>query len=84
MPTGEYFNFQTSFGALLPANATFKPGTYLPDAIFQKLQGLYEERQNDAIKTFNENYDEYIKEHEEFEKAHAEWEEKNKDWETKH
>jgi hypothetical protein len=74
LPTGEYFNFQTSFGALLPANATFKPGTYLPDTIFQKLQGFYEEKQREAIESFNKRHDAYIKEHKEFEDAHAKWE----------
>ena len=74
LPTGEYFSFQTSFGALLPANATFKPGTYLPDAIFQKLQGFYEEKQKEAIESFNKKHDAYIKEHNEFEDAHDKWE----------
>ena len=46
----------------------------MPDAIFQKLQGFYEEKQLEAIKSFNKRHDAYIKEHKEFENAHAEWE----------
>jgi hypothetical protein len=45
----------------------------LPDAIFQKLQGFYEEKQREAIESFNKRHDAYIKEHKEFEDAHAEW-----------
>lgn len=46
----------------------------MPDAIFQKLQGFYEEKQREAIESFNKRHDAYIKEHKEFEDAHAKWE----------
>lgn len=80
----EYFDIQTSFGLILPDVATFKPGTYLPDAIFQKLQKVYEKKQKDATNSFNNRYKKYIDEYEAFKVEKNKWEEDFATWKKEH